>query len=126
MNPDTTNTAYVVTTDWLADHLDDPKVRVLDVTGMLTSKLINRAKSEVFDASHIPGSLFFDVAAGKGVLSDQLRNGVVGDVDISILKLSVSLLSTIFKGYVIAINHDGIAKPTLLRALFMRDNFHRI
>lgn len=71
MNPDTTNTEYVVTTDWLADHLNDPKVRVLDVTGMLTSKLLNRAQTEVFDASHISGSLFFDVAAGKGVLSDQ-------------------------------------------------------
>ncbi|MFT4713282.1 MAG: thiosulfate/3-mercaptopyruvate sulfurtransferase [Candidatus Azotimanducaceae bacterium] len=71
MNPDTTNTEYVVTTDWLAIHLKDPKVRVLEVTGMLTAKLVNRAQSEVFDASHISGSLFFDVAAGKGVLSDQ-------------------------------------------------------
>ena len=71
MNPDTSNTEYTVTTDWLADHFDDARVRVLDVTGMLTSKLINRAQEEVFDAAHIPGSLFFDVAAGKGTLSDQ-------------------------------------------------------
>ena len=71
MNPDTSHAEYVVSTDWLADHLDDPNVRILDVTGMLTSKLINRAQTEVFDAAHIPGSLFFDVAAGKGVLSDQ-------------------------------------------------------
>ncbi len=71
MNPDTSNTEFVVSTDWLAEHLYDPNVRVLDVTGMLTSKLINRAKTEIFDAAHIPGSLFFDVAAGKGVLSNQ-------------------------------------------------------
>ena len=71
MNPDTTNAEYVVSTQWLADHLDDSSVRILDVTGMLTSKLINRAQEEFFDAAHIPGSLFFDVAAGKGVLSNQ-------------------------------------------------------
>jgi len=71
MNPDTSNTEYVVSTQWLADHIDDPSVRILDVTGMLTAKLINRAQAEVFDTAHIPGSLFFDVAAGKGVLSNQ-------------------------------------------------------
>jgi thiosulfate/3-mercaptopyruvate sulfurtransferase len=71
MNPDTTNAEYLVTTEWLAHHLDDSSVRILDVTGMLTSKLINRAQAEVFDTAHIPGSLFFDVAAGKGVLSNQ-------------------------------------------------------
>ena len=71
MNPDTTSTEFVVSTDWLADNLNDPNVRVLDVTGMLTSKLINRAQTAFFDEAHIPGSQFFDVAAGKGVLSDQ-------------------------------------------------------
>lgn len=62
---------YLVSTDWLADHLDDPDVRVLDVTGKLTSKLENRAEIECYQDGHIPGSLFFDVAAGKGVLSNR-------------------------------------------------------
>lgn len=66
-----TNPDYLVTTDWLANHLDDPNVRVLDVTAKLTSKLENRAEAECYEQSHIPGSLFFDVASGKGVLSDQ-------------------------------------------------------
>ena len=63
-----THPEYLVTTGWLAGHLDD--VVVLDVTGMLTSKLENRAKTECFDVGHIPGSHFFDVPSGKGVLSD--------------------------------------------------------
>ena len=65
-----THPEYLVTTDWLAEHLDDPNVRVLDVTAKLTGKLENRAEEECYAASHIPGSLFFDVSSGKGVLSD--------------------------------------------------------
>ena len=59
---------YLVETDWLEAHLDE--VCVLDVTAMLTAKLENRAERECFDVGHIPGSHFFDVASGKGVLSD--------------------------------------------------------
>jgi len=63
MNPDAANAEYLVSTQWLASHIDAPSVRIFDVTGMLTVKLINRAQAEVFDKGHIPGSLFFDVAA---------------------------------------------------------------
>lgn len=66
-----TNPQYLVTTEWLAAHLDDADVRILDVTAMLTGKLENRAEEECYRASHIPGSLFFDVSTGKGVLSNQ-------------------------------------------------------
>ncbi len=59
---------YLVSTDWLADHLSD--VVVLDVTAKLTSALENRAETECYDTGHIPGSLFFDVSSGKGVLSN--------------------------------------------------------
>lgn len=61
---------YLVSTDWLADNLQNPDVRVLDVTAKLTGKLENRAEEECYRDAHIPGSLFFDVASGKGVLSD--------------------------------------------------------
>jgi len=60
----------LVTTDWLAEHLDDPKVVVLDVTGKLTSRLDNGPARELWAQAHIPGSQFFDVATAKGVLSD--------------------------------------------------------
>lgn len=65
-----TNPNYLVETDWLADHLDDPGLRVLDVTAKLTRELTNRAEGECFEQGHIPGSSFFDVSSGKGVLSD--------------------------------------------------------
>ena len=61
---------YLIETDWLAGHLDDPSVRILDVTGMLTSKLENIAHDRAFVEGHIPGALFFDMASGKGLLSD--------------------------------------------------------
>ena len=61
---------YLVTTEWLAEHLDDPTVAVLDVTGKLTSRLDNEPARELWAEAHIPGSQFFDVAAAKGVLSD--------------------------------------------------------
>ncbi len=66
-----TNPDYLVTTEWLAAHVDRPDVRVLDVTAKLTGKLENRAEVECYGVSHIPGSLFFDVPAGKGVLSNR-------------------------------------------------------
>lgn len=61
---------HLVTTDWLADHLDDPAVVVLDVTAKLTSRLGNEPGHQVWAERHIPGSRFFDVAAAKGALSD--------------------------------------------------------
>ena len=64
-----TNPQYLLDTQWLAEHLEDPSIRILDVTAMLTSKLHNRAREVCYDAGHIPGALFFDVA-GKGELSD--------------------------------------------------------
>jgi thiosulfate/3-mercaptopyruvate sulfurtransferase len=65
-----THPEYLVETEWLEEHLDDPAVRILDVTAMLTSRLENRAEEEWYNKDHIPGSVFFDVSSGKGVLSD--------------------------------------------------------
>ena len=59
-----------MSTAWLAEHLDDPAVAVLDVTAKLTSRLTNDPARELWAEAHIPGSRFFDVAAAKGVLSD--------------------------------------------------------
>lgn len=64
------NPGYLVGTGWLYDHLNDEHLRILDVTPMLTAKLENRAREEWFDKGHIPGSLFFDVPSGRGLLSD--------------------------------------------------------
>ncbi|MEZ5282659.1 MAG: rhodanese-like domain-containing protein [Acidimicrobiales bacterium] len=61
---------YLVTTQWLADHLDDPDVVVLDVTARLTSSLDNAPGLQCWIDQHIPGSVFFDVASAKGRLSN--------------------------------------------------------
>ena len=61
---------YLVTAEWLGEHLDDPSVVVLDVTGKLSSRLDNEPARQLWAEAHIPGSQFFDVAAAKGVLSD--------------------------------------------------------
>jgi thiosulfate/3-mercaptopyruvate sulfurtransferase len=61
---------YLVSTGWLADHLDDPRVVVVDVTARLTRSLDNTARTECFERSRIPGSRWFDIASGHGALSD--------------------------------------------------------
>src|SRR4051794_21300604 len=61
---------YLVTTDWLAEHLDDREVVVLDVTAKLTSRLDNGPARDLWAGAHVPGSQFFDVASAKGALSD--------------------------------------------------------
>jgi thiosulfate/3-mercaptopyruvate sulfurtransferase len=64
-----THPEYLVSTDWLENHLDDPAVRILDVTAKLSSKLDNGAGKQCYGEAHIPGSIFFDVPSAKGVLS---------------------------------------------------------
>jgi thiosulfate/3-mercaptopyruvate sulfurtransferase len=49
----------LVTTAWLADHLDDPDVVVLDATLYLPADGKNAATE--FAALHIPGARFFDI-----------------------------------------------------------------
>jgi thiosulfate/3-mercaptopyruvate sulfurtransferase len=61
---------YLVTSEWLAEHLDDPAVVVLDVTAKLTSRLDNEPARDLWAHSHVPGSQFFDIASAKGALSD--------------------------------------------------------
>ncbi len=56
---------FIVETDWLADHLDDPKVRVLDCTTHLMPPTQGGAYNVVsgradFEKSHIRGAGFAD------------------------------------------------------------------
>ena len=48
-----------VTTDWLAQHLSDPKVVILDGSWFLPAA--NRKPHEEYLAGHIPGAVFFDI-----------------------------------------------------------------
>jgi thiosulfate/3-mercaptopyruvate sulfurtransferase len=54
-------TPYFVSTDWLAQHLADPDVAVVDGTFFLPDEGRN-AKAEYL-AGHIPGAVFFDIDA---------------------------------------------------------------
>ncbi len=49
----------LVSTDWLAAHLSDPDLRILDASYYLAD-MGRDAKAE-YDAAHIPGARFFDI-----------------------------------------------------------------
>jgi thiosulfate/3-mercaptopyruvate sulfurtransferase len=49
----------LVTTDWLAQHLNDPDIRVVDASYHMPA-VPREAKAE-FSAQHIPGAVFFDI-----------------------------------------------------------------
>jgi thiosulfate/3-mercaptopyruvate sulfurtransferase len=49
----------LVNTDWLAAHLDDPHVRVVDASFKLPG--ITPTAQEDYGRGHIPGAVFFDV-----------------------------------------------------------------
>jgi thiosulfate/3-mercaptopyruvate sulfurtransferase len=49
----------LVSTEWLADHLGDPKVKVLDASFKMPGVMPRPADDYL--AAHIPGAVFFDV-----------------------------------------------------------------
>src|SRR5437763_17040675 len=52
---------WLVTTEWLADHLDAPDIVVVDGSYYLPT-MKRDARQEYLDA-HIPGAVFFDIEA---------------------------------------------------------------
>jgi thiosulfate/3-mercaptopyruvate sulfurtransferase len=65
------NTRYLVETDWLESHLDDPNIRILDCTTFVrASEDGYRMESglQSWKKAHIPGSVFADLSND---LSDQ-------------------------------------------------------
>jgi len=53
-NPDA-----LVSTEWLAAHLDAPDLRIVD--GTFTLPGVKPAGRELYEARHIPGAVFFDI-----------------------------------------------------------------
>src|SRR5258707_14721350 len=51
----------LVSTDWLAAHIDDPKVRIVDASFKLPG--VMPLAIDDYRAAHIPGAVFFDVDA---------------------------------------------------------------
>jgi len=52
-------TSPLVTTEWLATHLDAPDVRVVDASWYLPQ--MQRNAREEYEREHIPGAVFFDI-----------------------------------------------------------------
>ena len=57
----TTTTDPLVTTDWLAAHINDPNIRIVDATFKMPGVL--PLPKDDYLAAHIPGAVFFDVDA---------------------------------------------------------------
>ena len=49
----------LVETTWLAEHLNDPAIRILD--GSFTLPGVNPSGPELYARQHIPGAIFFDI-----------------------------------------------------------------
>jgi len=49
----------LVSTDWLAAHLDDPRLRIIDASYKMPGVL--PLPSDDYLGGHIPGAVFFDV-----------------------------------------------------------------
>lgn len=60
---------FLVSTEWLAERLGDPHVRVLDVSGFHDDSGANAAHGDYL-AGHVPGAVWFDVVSSHGELSD--------------------------------------------------------
>src|SRR5262245_24897863 len=52
---------WLVTTDWLASQLDNPRLAVIDASYYLPTQ--NRDAAAEHRAAHIPGAVFFDIEA---------------------------------------------------------------
>mgnify|MGYP006420900237 CR=1 FL=1 len=55
----TDRTDALVSTAWLADHLDAPDIRIVDATYYLPTE--NKNARQLFEEAHIPGAVFFDI-----------------------------------------------------------------
>ena len=58
----------LVSTEWLAAHLNDPDLRVIDASGYLPD--MGRDGRAEYDAAHIPGARFFDIDEISDAVSD--------------------------------------------------------
>ncbi|WP_300516348.1 3-mercaptopyruvate sulfurtransferase [Aliiroseovarius sp.] len=58
----------LVSTQWLADHLKDPDLRIIDASWYMPAD--NRDPKAEYDAAHIPGARFFDIDEISDLRSD--------------------------------------------------------
>ncbi len=56
------STSFFVAADWLAEHLDDPEMQIIDAR-MAPPGQEERDLNAEYQAGHIPGAVFFDIEA---------------------------------------------------------------
>ena len=56
------STSYFVAADWLAEHIDDPEIQIIDAR-MAPPGQEERDLNAEYQAGHIPGAVFFDIEA---------------------------------------------------------------
>ncbi|MEM6904219.1 MAG: rhodanese-like domain-containing protein, partial [Pseudomonadota bacterium] len=61
-------TQLLVEPDWLADHLSDPNIKVIDASFHLPNS--GRSVTAEFVAGHIPGAVLFDIEAVRDTASE--------------------------------------------------------
>ncbi|MBX8655375.1 3-mercaptopyruvate sulfurtransferase [Klebsiella michiganensis] len=56
------STSFFVAADWLAEHIDDPEIQIIDAR-MAPPGQEERDLNAEYQAGHIPGAFFFDIEA---------------------------------------------------------------
>ncbi|MGV4275600.1 3-mercaptopyruvate sulfurtransferase [Citrobacter farmeri] len=56
------STAFFVAADWLAEHIDDPQIQIIDAR-MAPPGQEDRDVAQEYRSGHIPGAVFFDIEA---------------------------------------------------------------
>lgn len=56
------STAWFVAADWLAEHIDDPHIQIIDAR-MAPPGQEDRNVAQEYRSGHIPGAVFFDIEA---------------------------------------------------------------
>lgn len=69
-----TQSTFLVSTDWLEDHLGDPGLRIFDCTGIAGKDVRNSGREEHYDRHHVPGAAYLDMADPKGIMTDPSGN----------------------------------------------------
>ena len=57
----TTQASHLVSTDWLAENMDNPDLKIVDSSFYLPTE--GKDPRVLFEAEHIPGAVFFDIDA---------------------------------------------------------------
>lgn len=56
-------TAYFVAADWLAEHINDPNIQILDARMAPPGQEHQRDMAAEYRAGHLPGAVYFDIEA---------------------------------------------------------------